>query len=177
MRAPVIAIAAVVVAAAVVVGGVRALGDITRRPEGAAERFLQSVDRDDARGLTRYGSRSVAQQLFGGTDVAFSHIEVGRGVAVAHLYVVPFRVVLDDSDRVIDMSLVVQRRRNGEWTTTGAAPRGPTSVSRVPSEGGRLPAAAPSAAWIIALLTIAGLTLGAEGVLRALRSDHQVSTT
>jgi putative MFS transporter len=153
---------------ALVAGGVVLLGSFTQRPEGAAERFLQAVDSGESEALAQYGSPQVAERLFGATAVEFSHIEVGAAVPISRLRVVPFRAVLDTTDRVVAMSLTVERSTDG-WDVTGFAPRGPITQLSVPSEGGPPPAGAPPTAWLIAVFAVAGLTALAEVVLRALR--------
>ncbi|MGH2759671.1 MAG: MFS transporter [Actinomycetota bacterium] len=150
--------------------GVVALGSFTERPEGAAERFLQGVDSGELEALARYGSPDVAEELFGTTSAELSHIEIGAAVPVAHLRVVPFRVVLEHTDRTVSMSLTTERV-GSDWKVTGFAPRGPVTQLRVPSEGGPAPAGAPVAAWIVALGSVAAVTVIAEIVLRALRSS------
>jgi putative MFS transporter len=163
--------------AAVVVVGVIALGGVTRRPEGAAERYLQAFSSNEPERVRELGSPLVAQQLFGRTkDDAFSHIEVGRALRVASLQRVPFRVELDDSDREVTGTLLLQPKGAAdppEWTVVGFAPRVPSGIEKVPSEGGQAPAGAPGSAWLIAIVAVAALTGFSELVLRALREAPQ----
>ncbi len=161
------AVALVIVVPSVV--GIVALGRFTHRPEGAAERFLQAVSSGEPEALARYGSPSVAEQLFGSRELEFSQIEVGAEVEVAHLRVVPFRVVVDETERVVAMSLTLERTGRDEWKVTNFAPRGPLTQLSVPSEGGDLPGGAPASAWAIGALSIVALIVLAELVLRALK--------
>ncbi len=175
-RAPAIAIAVVLAVAGVVVGGVLALGNITTRPEGAAERFLQAVSSGEHDDLVKYGSERVARAVFGSTELDLQRIEVGRAEAISKLRVVPFRVELEDSDRVVAMSFTVERSAEHDWKVTDFAPRPALSRLLVPSEGGPEPAGAPVAAWVIAVASVLALTVLAEVVLRALlRSAQTVS--
>ncbi len=168
-RRPVIATVVLVTVVGLVVGGVVALGGITTRPEGAAERFLQAVSSGESESRRRYGPDDVARRLFGATEVEFDQIEVGAAANVAQLRVVPFRVVTEEDERVVAMSLIVQRD-DGGWRVTDFAPRGPLTQLSVPSEGGPTPAGAPRAAWAIAVMSVLALTTLAELVLRALRT-------
>jgi hypothetical protein len=170
-RTPATAIGIIVALAGLIVAGVVGLGGITRRPEGAAERFLQAVESGEVDEIERYGSADVARELFGDTEADFEAIEVGRAVPIAKLRVVPFRAVIEDSDRVVAMSLTVERAEDPEWKVTGFAPRGPLTQLSVPSEGGPRPAGAPPVAWALAALCVLGLTALAELGLRALRSS------
>jgi MFS family permease len=167
-RTGVTAAVAVVLIGGPIAIGVVSLGTFTQRPEGAAERFLQAVSSGEPEALERYGSPETARRLFGATEVEFEQIEVGAAVAISRLRVVPFRVVIDDGDRVVAMSLTVERDDSG-WKVTDFAPRGPATQLRVPSEGGPPPAGAPVAAWVIGVLAVVTLTVLAEVVLRALR--------
>jgi MFS family permease len=164
-------VGAIVLIGVVVVLGVIGLGGVTRRPEGAAERYLQAVSSREQ--VRKFGSPLVAQQLFGRTKKdAFSHIEVGRVLRLASLDHVPFRVEFDDSDRTVAATLLLQTKPGTdppEWTVVGFAPRVPSGIEKTPSEGGRAPAGAPFVAWPIAVAAIVALTALSELVLRALR--------
>ncbi|HYZ92830.1 MAG TPA: MFS transporter [Actinomycetota bacterium] len=171
-RAPLIAISVIVAIGGLVVAGIVALGDVTRRPEGAAERFLQAVSSGDGDDVDRLGNERVARALFGGTDVELSRIEVGRAAEIARLRVVPFRVELEESDRVVAMSLTLERSRDG-WKVTDFAPRGPVAQLYVPSEGGPGPSGAPATAWVIAVIVVVALTGAAELVLGSLKRSTE----
>jgi putative MFS transporter len=173
-RTLVVAVLVLALGGAVVVLGISSLGRITRRPEGAAERFLQAVSGRDGGEVRRFGSTRVAQELFGSSPAEFDRIEVGASFSVATLHLVPFRVASTGPPRVVALSLVLRRDGSGrlaDWRVVDFAGRGPPAF-RVPSEGGSPPAGAPTASWPIAVLAILGLTLAAEVVLRALRAEH-----
>lgn len=163
------------VAAALIVGGVvvgvGALGGVTRRPEGAAERFLQAVSSDDTEGVERFGSALITPQLFGGARAPeLEHIEVGRAVSFGSLERVPFLVIRED-EREVAQTLLVARQgvgRPSEWKVVGYAPRAPSGVESVPSEGGSAPAGAPSVAWFVGLAVVAALAALCELLLLVL---------
>jgi putative MFS transporter len=145
--------------------GVRALGDVTRRPEGAAERFLQAVDDDNAARIRRYGSEGVAAALFGTRDVDFERIEVFPSRHVASLDYVPVRVTLADDKGSVAATLLVSpqgRARPADMRVVAMSPALLKTQSGHP--------VAPRAAWPLALVVIVLLTMGAEGVLRSLRA-------
>lgn len=165
-RSWVVAGVAVVVVAGAVVGGVMALGDVTRRPEGAAERFLQAVSGDDDEEIAAFGSPEIVRGVFGRADPPeLDHIEIGRAGLLGSLWRVPF-LVIDDDDRETAQTLLVFRAERGssEWKVVGYAPRsGPDE--RVPSEGGESPAGAAAVAWLAGVAAVIAITALCELVL------------
>jgi putative MFS transporter len=178
-------------ALAVGVVGVFALGKVTRRPEGAAERFLQAVDEGDASQIERYGSRTVARAIFGGLNVdrpsedrdelSFDRIEVGAATRVGSLDYVPFRVTLSDPERFDPCT--AQLKELGVCRLAGtvlvgeqgdATPPDLKVVARSPDASrvdallaeGSTGASAPLSAWPIALAAVVVLTVLAEATLR-----------
>lgn len=173
VRAALVAVVVAAIVGGVAVLGIVALGGITRRPEGAAERFLQAVSSDDGEGVRRLGSTDVARRLFGRSPPEFDHIEVGASFDVAALRLVPFQVSFGEPARVVEMSLVLRPRGSGrlaDWRVVDFAGRAPP-LFRVPSQGGRPPAGAPTAAWALGVLAIVGLTAGSEVLLAGLRRE------
>ena len=166
-----IAVGLVVAIGGGVGAGVRALGDVTRRPEGAGERFLQAVSSRDGKGIERFGSQALVEQVFGepAPPKDFDRIEVGRAKGGSDRRRVPIHVKLSN-DREITETLLVSESSAGlrDWRVVGSAPRGPGE--KVPSDGGQPPAGAPGAAWLIALGTVLALALGCEVLLRGLTS-------
>src|SRR5207247_1595338 len=77
-----------------VVAGVLVLGNVTRRPEGAAERFLQAISSRDTKGIDRFGSEAIERSVFGERQPPkdFFRIEVGRASVGEPYHRVPFRV-------------------------------------------------------------------------------------
>jgi MFS family permease len=148
---------------------VRGLGDITRRPEGAAERFLQAIDSEEPENVERYGSAYLAGSLFGARvdDLDFDRIEIGRERDGK----VPFRVEIEDADQPAEGYLVVGRT-TGEGSTGAAGDDPPEfevlGVDRAALEGDlERRSGAPSASWPVAIGLVILLTLVSEAVLRA----------
>jgi hypothetical protein len=156
-----------------VVGGVRALGNVTRRPEGAAERFVQAVSSGDAKGIDKFGSRRLVTDVFGESwpPKDFNRIEVGRASTGEPYHRVPFRVEVTKHE-VVEGGLVVGPVGTGaghEWKVVSVTHGIPVAKDRVPSQGGAPQSGAPSAAWLLAAVTVLGLALGCELLLRGLR--------
>jgi len=168
----VIAAGIVVLVGGGVVAGVHALGNITRRPEGAAERFLQAVSSHDAKGVAKFGSRALEQDVFGTDNPPkdFDRIEVGRASAGEPYHRVPYRVEVTKHE-VKEGGLVVARAGRGWKVVTSIhgilAPTAPRDM-RVPSQGGPKSAGAPRSAWLLAVLTVLALALLCELALRGL---------
>lgn len=143
---------------------VRGLGDITRRPEGAAERFVQAVGDQDAEQIERFGSRELADRVFGKGEIEIDRIQIGKANAAG---LVAVHVELDDPERDISSTFRV-REGSGE----------PPEYSVVEAVGTRVAgdlephtSSAPVAAWPVAIGVVVLLTLAAEVILRALKAD------
>jgi hypothetical protein len=169
------AIIAMVVTAGFVVG-IRELGAVTRRPEGAAERYLQAVSSDDEAEITHFGPPAMVRALFGTTDPPeFEQIEVGRASKVGSLYHVPFHVTFD-TEPAREMTATLQVFGSGpgdpqELKVVGFAERPSARLLPVPSEGRKGdPAGAPAGVWIGALIAVALATAACELLLRVLAS-------
>jgi putative MFS transporter len=173
------AIFAAVIIGALALGffGVRALSDITRRPAGAAERFLQAIDEGDSEQISRYGSAGVATQLFGRDlpdlqtdDLDFDRIEIFRSQHSGSLDYVPFIVTFEDSGRDpakrIGGTLLVSPQGRADPPELKVVALSPAFLNT----GRSGPAPAPRTAWPIAVIVVAGVTLLAELVLRSLRT-------
>lgn len=143
---------------------VNVLGDITRRPEGAAERFIQAAAEDDPRQVDRFGDRRLARTLFGTDEVDVERLEIGRAVGNR----VPVRIELDDPEREIGAVLTVRRTTDGEYEVTEVevAPDDP-SIRAEPVD--HHTSSAPAAAWPAAAGVVLILIAVSEAVLRALR--------
>lgn len=143
--------------------GVRALSDITRRPEGAAERFVQAVADGEASKIEQYGSVRVAREVFGAGEIEVDRIQIGK----ERDGLVPVHIELDDPESEISTTFMVR--------STGGKPEEYRVVAAVgtPSEqaGGIEPhtSSAPAASWPIAVAFVVLLTLAAEAILRSLR--------
>lgn len=156
--------------------GVRALGDISRHPDGAAERFLQAVDAHDADEINQFGSVELAKRFFGAdyADKDFDTIEVGHTEGTAP-QTIPFKVVLDDDKLQGDAKNVyghltvtaVGAADPPDLKVTASPDFGPTSKLTFDVAGGTN---APIASWPIAAVVVFGFTLIAEAVLKALRT-------
>ncbi|HVE91187.1 MAG TPA: MFS transporter [Actinomycetota bacterium] len=166
-RGPVVAAAVLVLVTAATALGVVELGRITRRPEGAAERFLQAVSSGDEEDVRRYGSRRIAG--FGsppaGEDSVFSSIEVGASEDAQDGSAVPFRVGRHD-EKPLTGELAVRKTQAGEWRVVALAP-GPVT-GRVPSQGGPSAAESPLMQWVAAVAAACVLTALLEVLQRRL---------
>lgn len=162
------------------------LGGITKRPEGAAYRFLNAVGTEEAEEVERFGDPNLVAEL---TDFKrfddgdwFERVEVGRGVAIAGTdgTAVPVLVVRRDvkePDKRTTLRLAARVVQDGDgWRVVDVADRPQPNMetptddwtrARVPSEGGEFPARAPLSAWVIALLVGVGLTALATVILKA----------
>jgi putative MFS transporter len=168
-----IAASLIVVIGGGVVFGVVELGGVTRRPEGAGERFLQALSRRDAKAIDKFGSQKVVDNGFDMSKLPkdFYRIEVGRAGPYGAATGVPFRVqATSKSDVVQGVLLVAQTGQSTprDWKVIGSGPV-TTELSKVPSDGGSPPAGAPRAAWLLALVTVLGLAIACELLLRGLR--------
>ena len=149
------------------VGGafaVRALSDVTRRPEGAAERFIQAVADNDPEQIERFGSQALARRVFGDGEIEVDRIEVGR----AEKGLVAVHVQLDEPDeREIATTLRVRQAAGDppEYEVVDAIP------TRIATDLDPHTSSAPAAAWPLAIGVVLVLTLASELVLRALRAD------
>jgi putative MFS transporter len=170
------AIFAAVIVGSLAIGsfGVGALSDVTRRPAGAAERFLQAIDEGDAEEINRYGSSGVANQLFGSLkeDFDFERIEIFRSQHSGSLDYVPFIVTIEDSNKRIGGTLLVSPQGRADPSDLKVVALSPAFL-RTGASG---PAPAPRTAWPIAVMVVAGVTLLAEIVLRSLRTGDEPLT-
>jgi hypothetical protein len=169
---------AAVIVVLLVAAGVHLAGSVVRRPEGAAERFLQTASRpsaDDRERAESYGPVELARALIefdrDDTDRAwFRRIEVGHGIRAGELARVPARVTRNDRAETVESFTLVLEQQPGSaprgWRVVGRQTRAPGE--RVPSEGGAKPASAPVTTWLVALGLGALLTVGSELVLRSL---------
>ncbi|MEX2394163.1 MAG: MFS transporter [Actinomycetota bacterium] len=158
--------------------GVRALGNVSRRPEGAAERFLQAVADGEAGDIERYGAARVARSLFGGRNIGFERVEIGGATRVGSLDYVPFRVTLEDPEKIdacadrdpcqVAGTLLVAEADPGgskELEVAGISP-GASRADRELADGGVAGASASPVAWPVAFGVVVLLTLLAEVALR-----------
>ncbi len=162
--------------------GVGVLGNITRRPEGAAERFLQAIEGGERDEIERFGSKRVADDMFGGLDVDFERIEIGRPVTVGSLDYVPTRVTIENAERIVackdrDPCQVASTLLVGEQSDDDRGDlkvvsrvRDQRRVDRLLDRGVTAGATAPTASWPIALFVVVALTIAAEVVLRSMRT-------
>ena len=146
--------------------GVMALGDITRRPEGAAERFLQAVDDGEEKDIRQYGSVGVAQRLFGTKDVDFDRIDVFRAQTSGSLEYVPFEVTFEDTGKKLAATLLVSEQGRADPPDLKVVALSPAVLET--GESG--PAPAPNPAWPIAVIVVAAVTVLAEVILRTLKT-------
>jgi putative MFS transporter len=146
--------------------GVQALGGITRRPAGAAERFLQAVDDGEKSDIERYGSTGVAQRLFGTKDVEFERIEVFPAQRSGSLEYVPFEVTFEDTEKTLAATLLVSEQGREDPPELKVVALSPAVLKT--GESG--PAPAPRPAWPIAVIVVAAVTVLAEVILRALKT-------
>ncbi len=167
-RAPtaVKAIAIIVLVFGAFIFGIRELGGISRRPEGAAERWLQGISSKDNKEIRKFGPPDLAGALFGTNHGEFDRIEVGAADRLGSLQRVPFRVMWDHHTQtglllVLDQGSAEPR----DLKVVGYTP----GNFKVPSEGGPSPGRAPRAAWPMAVLSVICLTVIAEVLLSALR--------
>lgn len=170
-----------VLAAAVALTGTVALalrtaGDQVRRPEGAAERYLQALSNDhDA---TPWGDPGLASPLVDfepDDDTLFATIEVGRASLDADTATVPARIVRNDAAGTeIPLALTARRDEGGDprgWRIV-AVEQVPTAS--VPSEGGLRPARADAVLWPVFGLAAVGLAVLADvTVTRLRRRQHR----
>ena len=153
--------------------GVGALGNITRRPEGAAERFLQAVEQGEREEIERFGSVRVAQALFGGGDVEFERIDVARSEPIASLDHVAFRVEFEDADEkplASTLHVAEQGRSDPPDLRVVAYTPDPKRAELLLDQGLAQGASAPASAWPLAVLSVLGLTLASEATLRSMRT-------
>jgi putative MFS transporter len=146
--------------------GIKELGGISRRPQGAAERWLQGVSSEDHKEIAKFGPPDLAVGLFGTDHGEFDSIEVGAADQLGSLHRVPFRVTWDHHKQT-GLLLVLEQ---GSGSPRGLKVVGYTpGVYKLPSDGGPSPGGAPRAAWPMAVASVIGLTVIAEVVLQALR--------
>ena len=157
--------------------GLDVADDQVRRPEGAAERFLQAVSQEEDDRVERYGNAELGRAFTGFAradedDDWFDGIEVGRAGSGAGERLVPFRILLQDDAETERFGFLVSRE-----ATTGSEPRDWTVVAvewseeavvgpLVPSGDGAEPASAGASAWIAGLVGALVLTVLLEGLLR-----------
>lgn len=137
-----------VVSASLVLGivtvmGLFWVGDLVRRPEGAAERFLQAASRGEAEHILEFGSVELATRL-GVRDA--DAIEVGDATGTA-VVTVPFKVTMESGE--VTGELFVDGGRDVGYRVVEAQVTDVTG--KIPSEGGPPPNPMPGWAWLVAL--------------------------
>jgi hypothetical protein len=161
-----------------VAAGVHLAGGVVRRPEGAAERFLQRASRQSAKdraGATTYGPAALATSLIQFTrkktdDDFLRRIEVGRATRdeTGEVARVPARTVRNDVAKTVERFTLLVVRQPGAaprgWKVSARVARAPGEA--VPSEGGAEPASAPLTTWLLALGVGVLITVGSELLLR-----------
>jgi MFS family permease len=157
---------------AAVVAGVIALGSFEKRPEGAAERFLQAISARNDEEIGRFGDRAIAQRLASGgptdeDDDVFETIEVGAARRDTCDAAVPFKVVIEGSERVVGGTFAV-RMCPDDADMRVAAMRDQRAGERVPSDGGPTPEGASPMQWLLALLAVLAFSILCELMLRSL---------
>lgn len=179
------AVAATVALFGIVAGGLRWADDQVRRPEGAAERFLQAVSKEEDDRIETYAWRSgdvFADSLREFTredesDDWFERIEVGRrveGESDDTTAFVPFHVVQQDGDDTDVWGFLELTAQAGDeprdWHVTGinntVSPVDTDVEPLVPSGGGPPPASAGNNVWLLGLGVALGLAVFFEGLLR-----------
>jgi MFS transporter, putative metabolite:H+ symporter len=159
--------------------GVAALSDVTRRPAGAAERFLQAVDEGEAKDIEQYGTLKLAQRLFGRSvgggddEVDFERIEIFPSQQSGSLDYVSFLATPEDAEKPTGGTLLVSPQGDAEPPDLKVVGYSPALLATGPSG----PEPAPRTAWPIAVIVVVGVTLIAELVLRSLRADDAPTTT
>lgn len=145
------------IAVALLVGG-----DSVRRPEGAAERYLQALSNDHD--PDHWGDARLARLLVDfrpDDDTLFATIEVGRASVDRDSATVPARIVRNDSAGTeIYLALTAHR-------ASGSEPRGWRVVAieqvpsaALPSNGGARPSRAAATLWpaaVVAALAVAAV--------------------
>lgn len=187
-------VAAGIAAFGLVVLGLGAAGEVVRRPEGAAERFLRATSDEEEGTVERYGSARLAGLLTGfereddGEDW-FVSSEVGRALDGTDDGTgrVPFRVVRQDvvESELYGVLLVAERPGEGEpapWDVVGFEGElllvmgdgaDPPIATALPSGGGPEPASAAGSTWLLGILTAAALALVLEGLLKLAGGVHR----
>jgi hypothetical protein len=158
------------------------LGRFTRRPEGAAYRFLHAVSAEEKGDITDYGDAALVEGLTrfqrdDADDDWFDRVEVGKGTRDGDVARVPVLVAHQDDDTTeVPRTAVLQREADGsprDWRVVAIEPRDPGTL--VPSEGGDHPARASAPVWIGAFAVGIALTAAASALLRAL--DRGIGAT
>lgn len=170
--------AAVAVTVLVVVTVIR-LGDVVRRPEGAAERFLKAVSDDETDRVDTYGTPELQARLtaFARDDADkewFTGVEVGhRTEEIGGVARVPFRVERQDegeSELFGFLSVVEQPGDDPrEWRVVDVV-EDLAVEPLVPSGGGPEPASAAGSTWLGGIVAAVALAAAAEVLLRAVGS-------
>jgi hypothetical protein len=156
------------------------LGRFTRRPEGAAYRFLHAVSAEEEGDIAEYGTAGLVRNLTNferhdEDDDWFERVEVGKGLRVSDdVARVPVLVVWQDAEsssdrRKVASTAVIQREAQGsprDWRVIGIVARDADTL--VPSEGGKHPARASAPVWVGAFVIGIALTAGASALLRAI---------
>lgn len=151
--------------------GLQASTSATRRPEGAAERFLHAVSIEDPDEIERWADGAVAASLTGfeaDDDTLFATIEVGRA-ATGDVVTVPARVVRNDgADTEVHLSLsaVHDGGDPGRWRITGVET---VKVAAVPSEGAPRPSRAGPTVWLALAAGALAAAVGADLLVTRLR--------
>jgi len=172
------AVVAAVIVAVVVIGGIHIAGSVVRRPEGAAERFLQAASRRGAKDRAKavdYGDPALARQFIAfarkdKNDDYFLRIEVAHARQHHGTVRVAYRFERNDAakSKQTGTLLVVEQagKKPHAWRVVAAGDPDPTA--RFPADGGPKPASVPPTTWLIAIAIGLALTAGSEALLRGL---------
>lgn len=155
------------------IAGVIGLGNFSRRPAGAAERFLQAVEEGSEEEIRRYGSVRVAEALFSGREVEFTKIEIGPPTRVGSLDYVPFRVKIADPDVSVAGTLLVADQ--GGELKVAANTEDASRVDALFAAGPVTGENAPQSVWPIAFLVMLALTAVIELGLARLSTERSVT--
>ena len=170
MRAQIVAAVIATGLTAAVAVALVAAGDNVRRPEGAAERYLQALSNDHD--PDPWGDPDLAAALIdfsANDDTLFSTIEVGRASEAGEAVTVPARVVRNDGDNSEIHLAITARRASTEPHDWRIVAIDQVATASVPSEGGTRPSRASTLLWPAAGLVAVALASGADLVVSQLR--------
>lgn len=170
-RTPLVAMVVLAAIAGAIVAGVIALGSFERRPEGAAERFLQAISARNDEEMGRFGRAALAGRFPRPSDPdddVFDSIEVGSAGEAPDCSAacsVPFKVVLEVDEREITGAADVSGSDASGYRVVDLRP---DDGALVPSEGGRAPGGGTATQWLIALASVLVFAVLCELLLRSL---------